>query len=74
MADRVGAWLLVGVLTAHGASRPVTLSIELSAVSTRTFTARASTCIDRTEFGVAAHRGLAGRYVDVSVKVRCVGN
>ena len=34
--------------------------------------ARASTRIDRTEFGVAAYRGVAGRYLDMTVEVRCV--
>ena len=28
--------------------------------------------IDRTEFGVTAQRGLAGRYLDLSVEARCV--
>jgi polyisoprenoid-binding protein YceI len=74
MADQGGGPVVAGVLTAHGVSRPVTLAIELSAVSSRSFTARASTRIDRTEFGVTAYRGLAGRYLDVSVEVRCVRN
>ncbi len=34
--------------------------------------ARASTRIDRTEFGVTAYRGAAGRYLDMTVEVRCV--
>ncbi len=72
MADQVGGQVLAGILTAHGVARPVTLAIELSAVSPQSFTARASTRIDRTEFGVTAYRGLAGRYLDVSVEVRCV--
>ena len=32
----------------------------------------ASTRIDRNEFGVTAYRGLAARYLDISVEVRCV--
>jgi len=28
--------------------------------------------IDRTEFGVTASRGLAGRYLDVTAVLRCV--
>ncbi len=74
MADQGGGPVLAGILTAHGVSRPVTLAIELSAVSSRSFTARASARVDRTEFGVTAYRGLAGRYLDVSVEVRCVRN
>ena len=53
-------------------TRPVSLSIEQSAVTPRSFTARATTRIDRTEFGVTAYRGLAGRYLDMTVEVRCV--
>ena len=28
--------------------------------------------IDRAEFGVTAYRGVAGRYLDMTVEVRCV--
>jgi hypothetical protein len=28
--------------------------------------------IDRTGFGLVAARGLAGRYLDISMEVRCV--
>jgi hypothetical protein len=37
-----------------------------------THVTRASTRIDRTEFGVTAYRGAAGRYLDLTVEVRCV--
>jgi polyisoprenoid-binding protein YceI len=33
---------------------------------------KASTRIDRTEFGVTAYRGMAGRYLDMTIEVRCV--
>jgi hypothetical protein len=35
---------------------------------------RATTRIDRTEYGVTAARGLAARHLDVTVEVRCVRN
>ena len=38
----------------------------------RWFTVRASTRIDRAEFGVTAYRGVAGRYLDMTMEVRCV--
>ena len=53
-------------------TRPVTLSVEPPAVSPRSFTVRATTRIDRTEFGLTAYRGLAGRYLDLSVEAQCV--
>jgi polyisoprenoid-binding protein YceI len=37
-----------------------------------TFATRATARIDRTEYGVTAMRGLAGRYLDVTVQVQCV--
>jgi polyisoprenoid-binding protein YceI len=61
-----------GMLTVRDAARPVSLSIEQLAVSPRSLTARASTRIDRADFGLVAARGLAGRYLDISLEVRCV--
>ena len=65
---------LTGELTAHGVTRTVAFTIEPDSVATApdSFTARATTRIDRTEFGVTAQRGLAGRYLNVVVEVRCV--
>ena len=37
-------------------------------------TALRSTRIDRTEFGVTAARGLAARYLDLTVEVQCTRN
>ncbi len=71
-SERVDGQELTGTLTVRDVTRPVRLSIERSAVSPRSFTVRATTRIDRTEFGVTAYRGLAGRYLDLSVEVQCV--
>jgi polyisoprenoid-binding protein YceI len=64
--------LLTGTLTVCGITCPVTLSIVHYAPSAGAFTARATTRIDRTEFGVTAARGLAARHLDVTVEVQCV--
>jgi polyisoprenoid-binding protein YceI len=72
ISDRVDDTELAGMLTVRGFTRPVSLFIEQSAVSPRSFTVRATTRIDRTEFGVTGYRGLAGRYLDLSVEVQCV--
>jgi polyisoprenoid-binding protein YceI len=61
-----------GMLTVRDVTRPVSLAIEETAASPRSFTARATTRIDRTDFGLVAARGLAGRYLDLSMEVRCV--
>ena len=71
-SERTDGSTLTGTLTVRGVTRPVTLSIEESAVAPGSFTARASTRIDRTEFGVTASRGLAGRYLDLTLEVRCL--
>ena len=63
---------LTGALTVRNVTMPVTLSIEPTAVRARWFNARASARIDRAEFGVTAYRGLAGRYLDMTIEVRCV--
>jgi polyisoprenoid-binding protein YceI len=73
-SERLDGQALTGALTVRDVTRPVSLSIEQSAVSPGSFTARATTRIDRTEFGVTAYRGLAGRYLDLTVEVRCVRN
>jgi polyisoprenoid-binding protein YceI len=63
---------LDGTLTVREITQPVRLAVEHLEVSARSFTVRASTRLDRTAFGVTASRGLAGRYLDVSLEVRCV--
>jgi len=68
----VSGHMLAGTVTVRDVTRPVDLLVELSDVSARSFTARATVRIDRTEFGVTAQRGLAGRYLDLSVEARCV--
>ena len=71
-SERTDGSTLTGTLTVRGVAQPVTLSIEQSAVAAGSFTARASTRIDRTEFGVTALRGLAGRFLDLTLEVRCL--
>ena len=63
---------LTGTLTVRNVTMPVILSIEQTAVTPGAFNARASMRIDRTEFGLTAYRGVAGRYLDMTVEVRCV--
>ena len=63
---------LTGALTVRNVTMPVSLSIGQSAVTPRSFNVHATTRIDRNEFGVTAYRGLAARYLDMTVEVRCV--
>ncbi|MGW8725014.1 YceI family protein [Streptomyces sp. NPDC055808] len=71
-ADRLDGTTVAGTLTVCGTARPVSLSIEESASTTGAFTALATARVDRTEFGVTASRGMAGRYLTVTIRVRCV--
>lgn len=71
-SERTDGSTLTGTLTVRGVARPVTLSVEPSAVAPGSFTARATARIDRTEFGVTALRGLAGRYLNLTLEVRCL--
>jgi polyisoprenoid-binding protein YceI len=70
--DRIDGTVLAGVLTVRGVTRPVSLMVEHTSVSPGSFLATARVRIDRTEFGITAARGLAGRYLDLSVEVQCV--
>jgi polyisoprenoid-binding protein YceI len=80
-AEHVEGPVIAGRLTVRGVTRPVELAVDSVAPSEPgpgergpegSFTARARTRIDRTEFGITAMRGLAGRYLELSVEVRCV--
>jgi polyisoprenoid-binding protein YceI len=67
-----GHWTLTGTLVVRDVARPVSLAIEQSAVQPGTassFVVCASTRIDQTDFGLTAARGLAGRHLEVSLRI-----
>ncbi|MCW2901702.1 MAG: hypothetical protein JWO67_3967 [Streptosporangiaceae bacterium] len=72
VSDHVDATGVSGTLTACGVSRPVTLAVVHSEVAADTFSVRATTRVTRTEFGVTAARGMAGRHLDLTLEVTCV--
>jgi polyisoprenoid-binding protein YceI len=71
VADGLDGQELTGSLIVRGVTRPVTLTVERVDAVPGAFTARATVRIDRTEFGVTAMRGMAGRYLDMTLEVRC---
>jgi len=73
-SGRAEGRVMTGTLTVRGTSRPVTLTITRCEVSRGAFTARATARIDRTEFGITAARGLAARYLDLTLEVQCTRN
>ena len=72
VAEKMEGDALDGALTVCGTTRPVRLPAEVSVLADGSFTARGAVRIDRTEFGITASPGLAGRYLDVTAEVRCV--
>lgn len=67
-----GRWMLAGMLRVRDVARPVSLAIERSTVqpgAPNSFVVCASTRIDRTDFGLTASRGMAGRHLDVSLRI-----
>ena len=67
-----GHWTLTGTLTVRDVARPVSLTIEQATVqpgTPRSFVASATTRIDRTDFGLTAANGLAGRHLDISLQI-----
>jgi polyisoprenoid-binding protein YceI len=67
-----GRWTLAGTLIVRDVARPVSLAIQRSTVQPGTATSLvvcASTRIDRTEFGLTAAIGMAGRHLDVSLRI-----
>jgi polyisoprenoid-binding protein YceI len=74
--ERIDGSVITGGLTVRGVTRPVELTVTSVEPAepdpAGSFTARARARVDRTEFGVTAMRGLAGRYLELSVEVRCV--
>ena len=70
-----GRWTLTGTLLVRDVARPVSLTIERSTVPLgrpTSFVVWATTRIDRTEFGLTAARGLAGRHLDISLRIQGV--
>ena len=71
-ADAVAGDVITGTLAVRGKSDQVSLTVTSVVGTPQSVTARAATRIDRTVFGVTAAPGLAARYLDVTVEVRCV--
>jgi polyisoprenoid-binding protein YceI len=65
------AGVIEGNLTVQGTARPVRLSVTSAVTSGPSLTATAVTRVDRYEFGIARARGLAGRYLTLTVTVEC---
>ena len=59
-----------GTLTVGDVSRPVSLSVGAVTVTAQSFETTAQARIDRTEFGITAMPGLAGRRLNLTLETR----
>jgi polyisoprenoid-binding protein YceI len=73
-SERIEGDRLTGTLTVRGTARPVTLTVTRCEVSHGSFTVYATARIDRTEFGITAARGLAARYLNLTMEIQCTRN
>ena len=73
-SDRIDADALTGTLTVCGVARPVTVTVTRCEVSRGSFTVYATARVDRTEFGITAARGLAARYLNLTMEIQCTRN
>jgi polyisoprenoid-binding protein YceI len=70
--ERSGGLTLVGTLSVRNVARPLSLMIErytVAPASPCSLEVWASTRIDRTGFGLTAAKGMAGRHLDVSLRI-----
>jgi polyisoprenoid-binding protein YceI len=64
-----GCWMLAGELTVRDVTRPVTLAIESVEPAGAGFRGRATTRIDRYAYGLTAAKGMAARYIGITLSV-----
>jgi RNA polymerase sigma factor (sigma-70 family) len=62
-------WSLAGELTVRDVTKPVTLAIESVETTETGFRARATTRIDRSDFGLTTAKWMGGRFFDIEVAV-----
>lgn len=65
LAERSGEWVLEGTLTVRGSTRPAEVRIERTAVEGERLRVRATSRVDRYDFGITAMKGMTGRYLDL---------
>lgn len=61
LSQQDGQWVLRGTLTVRGATRPLDVPIEEVRVTGTRLLVRASSVVDRYEWGVTAMKGMTGR-------------
>ena len=64
-----GVWMLDGKLTVRGKTAPISLAIVESVPTADGLTLVATTRVDRYAFGIKASRGMAGRHLDMTLRL-----
>lgn len=72
VGDRLESDVLCGTLSVRGVTQPVRLEITRLTPDENGFGVEAVTRIDRYAFGITASRGMAARYLRVTVRTRGV--
>lgn len=72
VSGHVATAVVSGQLTVRAVTGPLRLSIERAETTGDAFTVRATTTVDRTEFGVTGSRLMTGRLLDLTLDVTCV--
>ncbi|MEV6007835.1 YceI family protein [Streptomyces sp. NPDC051976] len=65
-----GTWILRGTLTAHGVDAPVEFTVTDSGFVDGTLHLAATATVDRYAHGITAMKGMAGRYLHLTVTVQ----
>jgi polyisoprenoid-binding protein YceI len=63
------SWVVDGLLTVRGRSEPVHLTVLECLPDQDTLTLVATTRVDRYAFGIRASRGMAGRHLDITLRL-----
>ncbi|MFI9610448.1 YceI family protein [Streptomyces sp. NPDC052023] len=72
VSDHVSPTAVSGQLTVRAVTRPVRLTVVRCELLGDAFTVRATTSVDRTDFGVTGSRLMTGRVLDLTLEVTCV--
>ena len=65
-----GAWVLQGLLTAHGVREPITFTVAKAQVDGDEIAVEATATVDRYAHGVTKLKGMAARHLQLTATIR----
>ena len=69
LASDGGTWTVHGILTARGTDAPLTLTVTAAAADGNALDLQAAGTVDRYAHGVTARKGMAGRWLHLTITV-----